>query len=200
MTTIAPKMTLLESTIAELTARLEQALDRASRLEKTIDATEKRVARGTVPPPPASKAPAAPTDSLKLRMRRGEAPSADGVREALYLQPCDTATLAGRLDLPVSPTLNMLRVLQREGKVVNVGSVSRPLWTWVIGDDTPTADLSTTIEQLIKIRPMSLREIMAATGARMGRVSGVLVRFQRTGRPIENRGNARHGLWFLAAQ
>jgi hypothetical protein len=63
---------------------------------------------------------------------------------------------------------------------------------------TPT--LAQAVEQLIRLRPMSLRELMAATGARMGRVSGVLIRLQRQGRPVENRGNARHGLWFMAAE
>lgn len=193
MTTIAPKISILDSTIEELTARLTQALNRADRLEKQMT----RIARGTLPPPVAD-APAPAIDSLKKRMSDDtKRPSADAVRRALYLKPCDTATLAGRLELPVAATLNMLRTLQREGKVVNMGSISKPVWVWVIGDDASTKDLKATVRQLIALRPTSLQELMAATRCRIGRVSGVIVQFQRRGAPIENRGTGRKALWFL---
>lgn len=80
--------------------------------------------------------------------------------------------------------------------VYNHGTDFEPEWAWVIGDETPTAELSDAVEKMITRRPYTFAELTAATGARRGRLSGVLVKFQRDGRGIVNEnGTDRQYRW-----
>lgn len=202
MTTVAPKITVLDETIAELTARLEQALKRAAALETAIAGSEKRIARGTTPPPDA--APAAPVERLRRRAPRDtmieteteELTSPERALErALRAKPSTPAELAASLEMPVGHVVIALRTLRRAGKIVNVGTADVPVWSWPIGDDTPTVDLMAAVEALIRTRPLGLHELAAATGARANRISGVLVKLRRAGLQVENRGTGRRALW-----
>lgn len=208
MTTLAPKMTALDTTIAELTSRLQQALDRATRLEHKVAETERRVAAGTLPPP-ISETPAPPIESLRRRRKRstfsppaptppkGAADALAAVEAELEKTPAGTASIASATALPVGQVVAALRDLRRAGRVVNVGDdLERPVWSLLIGDETPTSDLMTAVERLIRIRPMGLHELAAATGARVNRISGVLVKLARV-LPVKNRGTRRRALWSL---
>lgn len=75
-------------------------------------------------------------------------------------------------------------------QVYNHGTDFEPRWAWVIGDEAPTAELSAAVEKMIAARPYTFAELTLATGARRGRLSGVLVRFQREGRQISNEGGS----------
>lgn len=80
--------------------------------------------------------------------------------------------------------------------VYNHGTDFEPEWSWVIGDQTSTAELSDAVEMMITRRPYTFAELTAATGARRGRLSGVLVKFQRDGRDIANEnGTDRQYRW-----
>lgn len=81
-------------------------------------------------------------------------------------------------------------------QVYNHGTEYDPRWAWVIGDQTQTADLAAAVEKMITARAYTFAELTAATGARRGRLSGVLVRFQREGRNIVNEdGTDRQYRW-----
>lgn len=80
----------------------------------------------------------------------------------------------------------------------NMGTETAPMYLWVLGDATPTEDLRVAVERLITSRPCTFSELYCATGARRGRLSGVLVDFQRDGRDITNRGGTdRKYRWFM---
>lgn len=85
--------------------------------------------------------------------------------------------------------------------VHNHGTDYEPRWAWVIGDQTSTSELSAAVEKMITARPYTFAELTLATGARRGRLSGVLVKFQREGRHIANEdGTDRQYRWKMRAR
>lgn len=86
-------------------------------------------------------------------------------------------------------------------QVFNHGTEGDPMWQWVLGDDTPTDELVFAVETMIRRRSYTFAELTLATGARRGRLSGVLVKFQREGYPIVNDGGtAREYRWKMLAK
>lgn len=63
-----------------------------------------------------------------------------------------------------------------------------------IGDDTSTGMLATTVAALLAIKPTALMDLVAMTGARRNRISGVLAKMVAHGE-IRNVGNGRRALW-----
>lgn len=85
--------------------------------------------------------------------------------------------------------------------VYNHGTDDAPVWQWVIGDETPTELLVFAVEEMLRRRAYTFAELTLATGARRGRLSGVIVRFQRAGWPIFNDGGSeREYRWRLGPQ
>lgn len=83
-------------------------------------------------------------------------------------------------------------------QVYNHGTNADPLWQWVLGDQTPTEELVFAVETMLRRRAYTFAELTAATGARRGRLSGVIVKFQREGYPIINDGGTpREYRWRL---
>ena len=70
-------------------------------------------------------------------------------------------------------------------------------WLWVIGDKTTTRELNDHVARLITYTPMTFAQLLAATGARRGRVSGALVEVQKTRSDWKNLGDERTYRWFL---
>lgn len=93
-----------------------------------------------------------------------------------------------------------LRALIKSGAVANVGLAEHPIWTWKVGDSTTPAELNATVLRLITERPMSTRDLVAATGARFTRVGGAVVAIQRSDAKIVDLGVGRAGVWFVISE
>lgn len=65
-----------------------------------------------------------------------------------------------------------------------------------VGDNGPTPELAAAVRALISERPRTFAELLEETGARQGRVSGVLVRLQTDDGAV-NLGKANRAVWFL---
>lgn len=205
MTAIKQTVTALESALAELAERAQRQAAALERVTARAEELEQRLARGTAdhtadlltaewsPIPtkvtPAKRAPTPPP--APARDLRAE------LEAALRARPSSLTELARTLHVPVNHVVIALRGLRKAGRVYNVGTAEAPRWTWVVGDDGPMPELAATVEALIRDRPMTFAELLAATGARRGRVSGVIVALQRGGAAIENRGDPRRARWFL---
>lgn len=98
---------------------------------------------------------------------------------------------------PAGRVQSVLSKLRKAGQVYNIGTGDRPRWLWVIGDDTAPEILRAVVTRLIRKRSFMFAELLAATGARRGRVSGVIVDLQRTGADIVNEGTERLAKWRL---
>jgi hypothetical protein len=75
-------------------------------------------------------------------------------------------------------------------------------WVRVLGDKTTTSELMEFVEQCISVAPMTFRELKQATGARPGRVSGVLIRLKHRldeegPRAINDGGTPRRARWTI---
>lgn len=93
-----------------------------------------------------------------------------------------------------------MRKLAREHKVYNIGTENHPRWCWVIGDKSSPAELNEQVYRLTSAAPLTFNQLLAATGARRGRVSGAIVHMQRDPKiapRIENLGNGRVFVWFV---
>lgn len=83
-------------------------------------------------------------------------------------------------------------------KIYNHGTNDAPIWQWVIGDETSAQELYAEVDRMISRRPYTHDELLAATGARRGRLSGATVKHQRTGEAIWNVGGSpRQYRWYL---
>lgn len=86
------------------------------------------------------------------------------------------------------------------GDVVNLGTLEAPAWFWRPGDEGATPDLVEAVAGLIAWRPLTLRQLVDATGARRNRISGALVRLRESGAKLENHGRQHRGgtaVWHL---
>lgn len=128
------------------------------------------------------RGPDAPISLVELA-REAREPAGSVQKELRRLRglKCQTRSLDDAPDAPM---------------IYNHGTEYEPRWAWVVGDQTSTADLSDAVERMITARPYTFAELTLATGARRGRLSGVLVRFQREGREIVNEdGTDRQYRW-----
>lgn len=120
--------------------------------------------------------------------------------EALLREkPRTLVELAAELSLTPGATIVAMRRAVEAKKAFNLGTESSPRWFWRVGDEGPTQELVHAVTAIIGDRPMGMRELIDATGARGNRVSGVIVQLQRSGAPIQNVGTAAVARWFLAA-
>jgi len=127
-----------------------------------------------------------PTQSLDERVEAA-------LRQGIW----SLADLCAAVRAPANPVNAVLKRARGQRKVFNVGTEDRPRWTWIIGDDTETQAVYAQVARLIAERPFEFAELLAATGARRGRVSGAIVDLQKKGRRVINRGTANRAQWFL---
>ncbi len=196
MTTVRDRLTVLDSGINELAERLARLAAKEAELEAQVADTRRRLARGTEPQV------VAPEVTRPRARRETIAPKAPrdlhvDVLEALATEPGDAAGVAKRLRVPVGRVALALRNLRKAKRVFNLGSDVAPAWMPVVGDEAPTTVLYAAVERMLSTRPMTFAELTAATGARRGRLSGVIVQMQRSGRAIANRGTERRARWML---
>jgi hypothetical protein len=166
---------------ADATAEREQ-LERALRLAKGTADVQKAAAQAVA---------VVQSESLESQIRRALM-SVDAPMTMPVLCKAVGAS-AGR----VSATM---REMRRANKVYNMGTEDHPRWIAVIGDNTPTTELNAWVKRLVSLAPFTFAGLLAATGARRGRVSGAIVQLQRdpkTRRDLQNLGNDRTYVWFL---
>lgn len=121
------------------------------------------------------------------------------IEEALRSKdaPMSMASLAKLIDTSIGRVSACMRELKKAGKVYNMGTEDHPCWIWIVGDETATRDLNDHVARLITFTPMTFAQLLAATGARRGRVSGALVEVQKTRKDWQNLGDDRTYRWFL---
>lgn len=205
-----PTIKDIETTIANLhivreqakelelhTKELEQRLNLA---RGTGDVTEKaRVAAQLDAAQPVVAVPR--TRTAPMPAPRRPATNKERVEAALRGQSLNTAQVAKVTGLSIGKSSEGIRQLRADKRITNVGSEDFPKWTLRIGDDTPTSTLRAEVARLIGDQPMTMQELVEATGARTSRVSGVLVDLQRkeTGR-ILNLGSERRARWLMLGE
>lgn len=67
-----------------------------------------------------------------------------------------------------------------------------------VGDDADPETLRSVVSRLLLERPMYLREIVAATGARSARVSGALIELERQRAKLYKLGDGNKQVWWIA--
>lgn len=204
--------------IERITATLQVAKQQAKELEKAVEEMERKIvlARGTGDVTEQAQAATdevaeevngsevqevaqgTPRSTPVVRARQSTRLSVrDRVELALRRESMNTVQLAKEVNESISRVHDVLKALKAERKLYNLGSAEYPVWTIRIGDHTPTPELNRHVRRLVMERPMTLREIVDATGARLTRVSGAIVHLQRTEPQFLNLGTARVARWFL---
>lgn len=114
------------------------------------------------------------------------------------LEPAKLIKIVGEDEEKVREAVKQLRI---ERKVFNVGMGDLPIWTWVVGDAADTPTLMRVIRRLISERPMTTRELTAATGARYSRVEGAIVELRRDeSLNMRDLGIGHAGRWLIIEQ
>jgi hypothetical protein len=195
--TATSEIDMLERQLAAIEQRAQQ---QAEKMRQEIEAARARVrvlARGTGDVTEAAAAAA--------RVAAGEVRAAAEAQPDMYVRienalrrgPRTMDELVMDTGLAAGKVSAILRGMKQGSKVYNLGSEDRPRWIWVIGDNTPTSELSEIVERLITLRPMERAEIVEATGANPNRINGVLHRLQVAGKPVVNLGSMSRARWFM---
>ncbi len=201
-----PKQLITEAQMIE--ANLAIVREQAKELEQQIAELESRVqiARGTgdvtteaaavvaqlATPSPAVVAPK-PVKQPRLDLR-------SSVVVALKRESLTLPQLSKAVGSQTGPVAEVMKALRKENAVFNVGSAEYPIWTYRVGDKTTTTELIKQVRRLISERPMSTKELVLATDARMSRVGGCIVHLQRTEKNLVNMGSPRRARWFLLSE
>lgn len=189
----------LVSEIEQMAATLAVAREQARELEKVVESMEQRlqVARGTGDVSEAAQRareqekPEKPEKPVDLRGR---------VENALRRESLSPAQLSRATGESLEPINEMLKMLRQKDHIYNVGSQEYPMWTYRIGDETSTPELTKVVKRLISERPMTTRELVDATGARLSRISGAVVSLLRDKEhQVLNMGHKRVARWFLVS-
>jgi hypothetical protein len=196
----------LVSEIEHMAATLAVAREQARELERAVQQMEERLirARGTgdvTYQAEEARRYAQDQDIQEPPVREEKPVDLRGrVENALKRESLTVAQLSRTTGESVGPVSEMLKLMKQKDLVYNVGSAEYPLWTYRIGDQTSTSDLSRAVRRLISERPMTTRELVDATGARLSRVSGVMVALLRDKEhQILNMGHKRVARWFLVS-
>jgi hypothetical protein len=122
------------------------------------------------------------------------APLPERIEQVLRERTASLAELARAVDAPPAEVTAALRPIGQS--VANVGTAIEARYTWIIGDATRNDVLYPLVERLLRERPMTTPELVAATGARFGRCSGAVVHLQTHSR-VFNLGQANKGRWIV---
>jgi hypothetical protein len=174
---------------------LSNAADEIKRLEEKIafargtgDVGEQaRAARAAPEPTPAAPAP-----------RQTLAQMVETALRARTMDLRELAAAVGSTTNAVAPIINEMR---RTKKVWNIGSATSARWTWRLGETAPTHAIRDMVKRLISEQPMTTADLVAATGVRAARISGIMVAIQRTETGILDLAGDitkhHHKRWFL---
>jgi hypothetical protein len=159
--------------VAAISAELAELRQRQAVLEERV-----KLARGTGDVTALAAAavaqvtepvPSAP-EALSVRIEKS-------LRNAIL----DLKSLAKVVEASTSEVARELEAARLERKVFNVGSAASARWIWRVGDTGPTTELRETMIRLMTYLPITTAEMVAATGARLSRVSGALADIERSG-------------------
>lgn len=158
---------------------------RIDHLESDLKRLREQLARGTGDVTAQAAAAAAP--ELPLRER---------VEVLVRQRPHSVQEIARSLGEPAGPIGDAIKNMK--SNLYNAGSATDPQWFWIVGDDVPATELNAAVDALISTGPRTLVELMAATGARQGRVSGAIVQMRRRADStrVVNLGNDARAKWF----
>jgi hypothetical protein len=140
-----------------------------------------------------------------LKTPPAEEPKADiaaKINAELHAHVRTTEELAKAIGESVEKTKGWIKA--NRARVADIGTPAQAKWVWRMGDQTSTKDLQAMVQRIITETPMTTAELVAVTGARMGRVNGVLVEIQRAvdaeGKPlvpIFNTGTKFRARWYI---
>jgi hypothetical protein len=112
-----------------------------------------------------------------LAATRSVVPLETRIEMALRQRPRATEELARDLKEAAGKVSTAMKTIRKH--LVNVGTETAPAWFWVVGDKAPTEQINAAVEALVRYKDCTFPELIAATGARQGRVSGAIVKLQR---------------------
>jgi hypothetical protein len=172
--------------LQDAAARLETLRQEQAQLEQQV-----RLARGT-------REGMAPIAGGTLA-DRVLASLADRVLASLAERPRSIDELARDLGTPSGRIAAAIKPMR--GKLSNVGTEALPAWFPIVGDEAPTEVINAAVTALVRFKPMRFAELMAATGARQGRVSGAIVALQRDPKArIVNLDTPARARWFIVPE
>ena len=119
------------------------------------------------------------------------------IRLGLETESKNNKTLAAELKMSEDKVKTLMQDLRAQGKVFNMGFDDDQRWVWRVGDDAPGPVLRAAIRQLITERPMTLRDLCNATGARRQKVSGHMIEIQRSDEVVDLSGGDTHAKIYL---
>ena len=200
-----PRQTI-DRTIEELRAALEKAeaakaaLTAAERVVQELTAGDPDLTVHDAGEAVAEFRTAAGTNAPSVRL-----PPPELVAEIERLtrrRPTTVREIAEEVRLSPARVSAACRALARAGRLVWVEGFAEieSGWYWKVGDNAPTTpDLRTAVENLLKWGPMTHKDLVDATGARPGRVQGLLVEWLSKGRLLRH-GEARRQVYLLAPE
>lgn len=186
---IAPAATTPEEILEQLAAEQAQLAERIATVRGML-------ARGTGD---VTQAAAAARAAVALTPPALAPSLTERVEGALRTGVWSLDDLCREVRAPAGPVSAILKRARAARHVYNVGSEDRPRWTWILGDEVPTQTLYAKVERLVSEVPLEFEQLLKATGARRGRVSGAIVDLQkRYGRDkVLNLGTPARARWFL---
>lgn len=120
------------------------------------------------------------------------------VRLSLGTDSKNNKMLALELKVSEDKVKAQLQELRTQRKVFNIGFDDDQRWVWRVGDDVDGPVLRAAIKHLIAVRPMTLRDLVNATGTRREKVSGHMIEIQRAHDVIDLSGGDTHAkIYFL---
>lgn len=181
-----------------IAAELEGARNNLSVATEQINSLEKKLelARGTSDVAEQARAARGTTQSTPAPRPT----VAQAIEAALRARTLDLRELSIAIGAATSAVVPILNDLRRAKKVWNVGTAAAARWSWRIGETEPTKVVRDTVRRLITEQPMTTAELVAATGVRAARISGIMVDLQRTEPGILDLAGPEHPhkkRWFL---
>lgn len=102
--------------------------------------------------------------------------------------------IVASVEAPAGPVSKVMKRLQAEGDVYNLGTDDRPQWIWVVGDNIPTDQLLLLVPYMLSFKPMGSAEMVQATKVNRNRISNAITQVRSR---LVNYGTDRRALWFL---
>lgn len=160
--TTTRKTKTTENPTAELEARLASLREQEREL-----AAKLKLARGT-------------GDHTEVALRVGGELSMtldQRIEAILRDKPHSLDELTRELKEPAGRISSVMKTMRK--RLYNVGTEDAPVWFYIVGDEASAEQINNAVRALISFRPMRFPELLTATGARQGRVSGAIVAMQR---------------------
>lgn len=121
------------------------------------------------------------------------------IEAVLRVRPHSVEELARELKESAGKISAALKPMRKH--LFNAGSEDAPSWFWIVSDQATAAEVNAAVAALVRFKPMRFPELLAATGARQGRVSGAVVAMQRDPKSrLVNLDTAMRARWFAVPE